>query len=389
MDELNACAVAPKVLSRAEYSFQLRVNPWQHPALDQNIHHLLAILTALCNDCGGVVYLTTHSCEVQVVTKLTFELFKQRLLAQIKEATEQLVDIQEASEQLRKEEIWATIQVRETEGTVQYPKMQSTGLCKPTEFKMNLSGHIELSRSPEQKSPNNTSMATNEDTSYSDSQVDFTSCQRLDWSENKRDWENCVKMKALNANEIVTACPMWKPTQPMNVTPDRDTLQYLFDSREHMAKTLSKVETEQPGFAIVCKTWRFHVSDLDTDPATPPGHVCDILTVSETGRVNFWVIVAHTDGTSSSNQSQYLMDTGRMIKYQLLKKGSAAGLATLSINCSLFCPTSTSMSSSASLQFLESQVMENRDIYDMNINFEDLQRALAMMILCRESPLKR
>ena len=67
-------------------------------------------------------------------------------------------------------------------------------------------------------------------------------------------------MKALDTDDIVVACPKWKPTQHMNITPRGDTLQDLFDTKEHMEQTMSKVETGQPGFAILCKTWRFHVS---------------------------------------------------------------------------------------------------------------------------------
>ncbi len=69
-----------------------------------------------------------------------------------------------------------------------------------------------------------------------------------------------------------------------------------------------------------------------------------------------------------------------MIKYQLLKKGTATELKNLFITCGLICPTSNTMDCPASLK---------RGISDGNIDFKALQHALAMVILCRECPLKR
>ncbi len=294
-------------MSRAEYSFELQINPWQHPKLDQNIHHLLAILTALSNDCGGLVYLATGPSEMELPSHETFDRFKQGILHQITETTQLLVDIDEASEHLQQNKVWATIRVRETQGTVQYPNTETPGLCKPTEFRMGLSGHIELPQCSEQESLEETRFASKEEASYSEQPVDLCSYQRLDWSENKKDWESSVKMKAKDTD--FTDMTMFKPSQPMHVTPNRDALQYLFNSREQMEQTLSKVETEEPGFAIACKTWRFHLPAPDKDPDNPAGQFCDILTVTDTGKVKLWGIVDHIDIRTFS----YLMETGRMI----------------------------------------------------------------------------
>ncbi len=378
VDEINSYAVDSKTTSRTEYSFQLQINPWQHPMLDRNIHHLLAILTALSNDCGGFVYLATDPCEMQLVAHEIFEQFKQRLLHQITKMGKLSVDIDEPSEQLRQDKVWATIWVREIQGAVHYP----TGLCKPTEFRMGLSGQVEFSRS-KQESLEETQLVSQEEASYSEQPVDFFSYQRLDWSENKKDWQNCLNMKEIDTD--VANCNMWKPSQPMRVTPNTDTLQYLFNTREQMEQTMSEVETKEPGFAIVCKTWRFHVSAHDAEPDIPQGQICDIITVTKTGKVNLWGVVDYTDDMASS----YLKETGRMLKYQLLKKGPATGLSHLFINCYLICPMLNTMDRPTSLPLNEAQEVENRDVSEENIDFAALQHALAMVIMSRESPLKR
>ncbi len=57
------------------------MNPWQHPIFDENLHRLLALLSPLCNGCGGVVYLMAD--DAQTVTQENIQVYQERLYAPI------------------------------------------------------------------------------------------------------------------------------------------------------------------------------------------------------------------------------------------------------------------------------------------------------------------
>ncbi len=225
-----------------------------------------------------------------------------------------------------------------------------------------------------------------------DGLVDFVFCQRLDWSENKTDWESYVKVTSPNTEEIVESCALWKATQPMTVTPSKDAVRDRFASDRDMEETLSMVDTKEPGFAIVSKTWKFHITGDATEDELPD-HICDILTVSNKGKVSFWVITSCRDQRDEPYQMAYLMTTGRMIKYQLVRNGSEE-LANMGIECHLFTPTSQGTGRSrhkAIKSTVDILKMQNHMLQfcDEEVNFECLQKALAMVILSKKSPLKR
>ncbi len=224
------------------------------------------------------------------------------------------------------------------------------------------------------------------------SRVDFSSCPRLDWIESRKDWQKYVETKDVKTGDIVMSCSLWKPTQPMNITPDRDSLRYLFDSEDNMDKILSAVTTEDPGFAVVGRTWRFHLSDDNGLENLPIGHICDIVTVTNTGRLSFWVVVDRLDNSSFNNQIDYLMTTGRMLKYMIVQKGESENLSNLWLYCRLLpVVTSTSMGTKMQLRLHECRVMQRhlQHLYHEGVDFDYLQQAFSKVILSKESPLKR
>ncbi len=107
----------------------------------------------------------------------------------------------------------------------------------------------------------------------------------------------------------------------MTVSPDKATLEQWFASDEDLETTLSAVSTKEPGFAVVCKTWNFHIPNTDgksqTPMVRPPEHICDILTVSNNGRTCLWVVCSAYDAQTVGRQFEYLLTIGRMIKYKL------------------------------------------------------------------------
>ncbi len=221
--------------------------------------------------------------------------------------------------------------------------------------------------------------------------VDFSIVGKLDWSKNKKDWEDYVHGETPTLETIVNSCSLWKPTTPMTVTPEKETLGRWFASQEHMEKTLHVVDTKEPGFAVVCKTWKLHILDAETE-SRPPGHICDILTVSNKATVCLWVICSDYNEQTVGFQMEYLLTTGRMIKYQLVHAAGYGDLSNLCIECRLFCPNKSMETadtvSSAITESLEMQMCIWKLCTD-GVKFESLQKAVAWIILLKESPLKR
>ncbi len=181
---------------------------------------------------------------------------------------------------------------------------------------------------------------------------------------------------------------MLKPQLPMTLTPEREQLQYMFQSESDMNHVLATCNTDRnvPAFAIACKSWRSIVSSNKT-AQRPKGHICDILIVSEEGRIDFWVILADKDEDNITQAMGYLMTTGRMIKYRLMQNCSQQ-VPRLYIHCRLSSP-GTRKPISLEAQSAEMQTHLHHFSCKKMVNFVTLQRALAVVILSRESPLTR
>ncbi len=101
----------------------------------------------------------------------------------------------------------------------------------------------------EQPPPEDDSRANGKD---ADHEVDYSAYQTLDWTNNKEEWEKYVNIKKVETNEILTSCDMLQPQLPMTVTPERDQLQYMFQSVNDMERVLATCRTDRNrgGFAI-------------------------------------------------------------------------------------------------------------------------------------------
>ncbi len=437
VDELNKCISKSKDLRCGEYSFKLKLNPWQHPIFDKNIHHLLALLTLLRGGCGGVIYFLGD--DEHTVTQESVELYKERLktLADKKlECFPSSVNLVQMSLLLGMQRTWAALLLKKSYAIPRYPSAMVEGIWKPINFDIDMHGlirsksisethsrdaeeiqiplkgpskrridtallpmHINDDDAPQTDAVEETSSASGVQVPnikstdlLGSTTVDFSSCHKLDWSENKKDWEKYIKIKVVETNDIVASCPMWKPEHPMKITPDKGSLMYLFKSEEDMEETLFAVTTKGPGCAVVCRTWRFHITDVSETETRPPGHICDILTITETGRISFWVVVDSHDESNFEFQMEYLMTTGRMLKYQIIQKGAGNDLSNIWIECRLHALSmSTSVKNAVKLRMYESEGIQKHFYQpcEGGVNLAFLQRALAKLILCKESPLKR
>ena len=434
IDELNKSISTPVELRCGEYSFQLKMNPWQHPIFDENMQRLLALFTSLRSGCGGVIYLMSD--DMETVRDEIFQVYKERLHAlivrHIEKFTLQMNMVQVSL--LGTHRTWAALLLTKSRDELKYLPLETRTIWKPITLDLDKFGHIytkpesesqsesylEIKRSALSPVPraasstllqsysqeNNSPQPEPEisaasatvpvtPSGHSDDtltpKVDFSSCQKLDWTENTKDWQKYVKVKKVKIDDIVGSCPIWNPTEPMKVTPDRDSLRYLFESEKNMDETLRKTTTKEPGFAIVCRTWQFHTSDDDAIEDLPQGHICDILTVTDTGSLTFWVVVDICDESCFESQMKYLMTTGRMLKYQITQQ-STGDLSNLWIDCRLLpLTTPINMKTTVKLRSQECQEIQ-RHLYEMcheGVEFDCLQQAVAKVILSKECPLKR
>ena len=424
----------PGELRCGEYSFQLMMNPCQHPSLDENIHRLFALVLTLCRGCGGVVYFMAD--DAQTVTQEIFQVYQERLQALIgrnAKTRSLLTNMVQASLLLGTHRVWAVLFLKKSHDTLKHTLVATAPNGKPITLDFDLFGQIyaqpepysesegfqDMERSlvspsqattgsallpiysketPLQTEPETLSATATAQVAVSGHSditanpiVDFSSCTRLDWTENTKDWQKYVKIKEVKIDDIVTSCPMWNPMLPMAITPDRESIRYLFESEKDMEETLRDLATKEPGFAIVCRTWRFYISDDDAIEHLPPGHICDILTVTDTGRLTFWVVVNIHDESSFETQMEYLMTTGRMLKFQIVQK-TTGDFSSLWIDCRLF-PLATPINKEDTVKLRLQECQEiQKHLHHMcheGVDFVCLQQAVAKVILSKDSPLKR
>ncbi len=436
MDELNQCALDPGDLCCLEYSYTLNMNPCQHPVMDKNIHHLFVLVRSLSNTCGGVINFTLEDPETTITRAMvtTFEGRLTELIASKTELSKKNFFFIHLPLYLGTKQPWSAIYLNKSRRKLKYAPLDSRSGSKQTEFYIDMCGLIRITEPPDHQRhlqqsssinasgldtkgsvddlvhPNESgenslaaevttptlegdsvvSQPTSGDGSKSDL-VDFSSINMLEWSKNKADWEKYVHGETPTLEKIVNSCLLWKPSSPIRVTPDKATLREWFPCVDDMEETLSEVDTNEPAFAVACKTWTFHISNCETE-SRPPGHICDILTVTNKGKVCLWAICMDQNGQNVNCQMEYLLTTGRMIKYKLLHQAEDGELSNICIDCRLFFPnTATETSDAIRLVAGKSSEMQNQILRfcDNEVNFELLQRALALIILSKTSPLRK
>ncbi len=116
--ELNRCSSMPEGLRCGEYEFKLKMNPWQHPIYEENIHILLALLTSLRHGCGGVVYLMTEDTEN--VAQDIFNVYQGRLLPLISRKLESQTDMVRVSFRFGTHLAWAALLLKKAYDALKY-----------------------------------------------------------------------------------------------------------------------------------------------------------------------------------------------------------------------------------------------------------------------------
>ncbi len=418
---VNECAVTGNGFLCPEYSYQLCLNPWQHPAFDNRANLLLGVIVALCNTCGGFVRFT-YDQGVPDLTEETREMFNSRLLELVQEKTNII-----SAERLMRltlhldpvDSTWAILAVKKAENRHRCGALQldcdiygdthihnqsstDTGTCSEDpsigtgqELSLHASGPdaVHTAESPTTRTNPDTDGASTEGvvSEPEDAPVVFACFQKLNWTEHKKDWHRYVNVKEQTLDDIVKSCPVWQPTAPMHITPDRATLESMFKSKNELEATLSKIDNGGSGFAIASRKWST-ILPFGNCCVPPRNHICDILTISvleKWQRICLWEIVDSTDEGTVRNQLEYVMKLGRVIKFHLMKQNN--GCPNICVECNLYAPSGAVdesqqvraiLNTSAELQNIVS------DFCHENGKFESLQKAIVFTMLFKESSMK-
>ncbi len=411
LHEITSCAVPPQELRCGEYCFRLCANPFQHPCLHRNIHHLTILLTALSNTCGGMVQLSIP--ERTMPGEREFSSFKSRLCS-LPGIHQNLLAISQTGDDTSS---WAIIAAKKCQETL-FCNVDNSDVklwidingqllqeeCSPREERQKglqnpgESSGEEQKRDPEQKSEIadvDGSPKQSTEVTVETAPADFSTFNQLNWDENKKNWQDSLITAKQSTKDIIDSCDIWEPRLPMQMTPDRDSLKRLFQSDAECRETISKLETKAPGFAIASRTWASFLPEPYRLQG-PPSHLCDILTVAKDDglklsqpRICLWVIVSSSTEHVILKQVEYMFLLGRRIKYQLSEQSSE--VPNLAIQCMLH---STRQEDDAriehTLKELGTQDMQKVvcSAFSGKGTFDGIRQSVALLLLSQESPIK-
>ncbi len=417
--EINACVVPSQELLCSEYCFRQCVNPFQHPSFDKNIHHLTALLKALTNTCGGVVQLSVHGGTV-VGGREQLTSYTSQLLA-MTGISENLVKIYPGGDNTP----WALIAAKNRQDI-----FFSNSGNSSVKLRIDINGQLlqedckqtgegqEVSNQPDEAlgengaqdrdsvqkritdvdgspPPNRSKLSTtekDEEVDVSQTPVEFST--ELNWDTNKKNWDEILGEAKTSTDEYIASCEVWEPRKPMQVTPDRDSLKYLFPSDDACEDTISRLETQTPGFAIASRSWTSLLPQLDIQ--RPMNHLCDILTVAKSEGLEvpqpsicLWVIVSRSTEQVIQEQLQYMFIVGRAIKHQLSNQDRE--VTAVAIRCMLH-STHPEDNDRIEKNLQESGIQHMQEFLCSTFKgmgtFDSVKRCMALLLLTQESPIK-
>ncbi len=403
--KLNSFAVPLVDLKCAEYCFRCCMNPLQHPSLDPNIHHLVAMVTALGNTCGGVLFLAAPSGILR--EEIKFSKFQTRLQEMLPASAILLSPLSAFAEIPEYDQFWAVLVVKKGQQFLPYRLgRNSLQLWGDINGRLHYIPHQQsiaetkgkpLNESSESAAPSaRTTQATRSlvgtetlDTVETYTPVECSTLRELNWDQHKSNWKQTLKVLNHSTEEIVSSCSIWQPDMPMQLTPDKEVLAYFFLSESEMKQTLKRIECKVPGFAIASRTWLSLLPEHHIHASRPARHLCDVLTVSQQCEVCLWVVVSESRENLISEQLQYAMIVGRTIKYQIAKHNRWA--SNLTIRCMLH------STQAGNNELIENTLTQSgifcthellNPLFQEQCNFGTLQRGIALLLLAKESHIK-
>ncbi len=238
LQDINTCVVPSEELICAEYCFRHCVNPYQHPCLDPNIHHLTALLTALSNTCGGVVLLCTP--EKTVLEEREFRLFTSRLLS-LPDIDGRLLKVSQTADKTS----WAIIAKKSNEllscnfdNNCMKLCIDMSGQLQGEQCSLEISQKSDPTPGPVpdeitdvEDNPSSTISEANAGDIYTNIEVetvgqspaDFSTFHELNWDQNRKNWQENLNETKQSPEELIASCDICEPRLPMQITPDKDS----------------------------------------------------------------------------------------------------------------------------------------------------------------------
>ncbi len=254
-----------------EHCYSCCVNPVQHPRHYANIHYLVALLIALCNTCGGVVFLTAS--EGMSPGKCTFSTFEKRLREMLNtfHFPEGLIKMYKCDAIF-----WGIIVSKNShESRLLYHVGR-----KVLNFQIDVHRQLHFENVPvkthevsDNVGPNKEQNVLRDDSNLSLESEDVSSSDppadmefsELTWDRNKGNWRGILKTTDQSFDNFVSSCDIWKPSSPMQMTPDEQSVKYLFQSHTDCSEVIARLKTEVPGFAIAHISWLSFLPEHDVE----------------------------------------------------------------------------------------------------------------------------
>ncbi len=409
LDEINAFALPSDRLCCGEYCFQFGLNPWQHASFDDNIHHLDALLIALSNSCGGLVFLSTD--EVTSHKKIQFSTFTAP-------GSLSTLSSREINHFAFPRNVWSVIAVKPSAETAFYElngcdveiSIDIHGLLQYVTNSPDQPGIVEfpaynavytkteadidpnsVSTEPSQQSPER----PGDSVDMSEPPVELSTVRELNWDQNKGNWQNILRKPKGSIDDLLSLCDVLESQMPMQFTPDKDSLRYLFPSHTKFNDALHSLATKTPGFAIGSRSWLTLLPELGL-LQRPPNHLCDILTVSKgegldlsKPNVCLWVVVSYSNEQIIRTQLKYMFMVGRGIKQRMANQSRE--VPSWSIRCLLHSThDEDNFLIENTLQELGIQSTQDFlcSIFAERNTFDAVKRGIGRLILSQESCIK-
>ncbi len=372
MEEVKNFAVPIEDPKCPEHCYSCCLNPTQHPRLYTHIHHVVALLKALCNTCGGVIFLTAP--EGTGDDEINFCRFEHRLREMLLASgfPEGLVETYQRDE--CDTAFWAIIVAKKSHQMLPY-SIGGNAYNFQIDVHRRISLKVVTMETPEvsknkenMESLNSTGVHSRKqsideqsfDAEYAASckSANWVDVDELTWGRNKNNWDNILKAADQSYDSCVGSYDIWKPSSPMRVTPDRQSLKYLFRTDAECSEVLEKLNTQIPGFAIASRSWLSFLSETDVE-TQPDSHLCDILTVAQDNEVCLWVIVSESGEQVIHTQLHYMLTVGRNIKHKILNQNKKG--PNITIRCRL-----------CSTQVVENEFIEKHEKYVLIQNTQEM-----------------
>ncbi len=294
----------------AEYCFQFCFNPYQHPSFNYNKHHLDALLAALSNSCGGLVFLTAEEAPQKTIQFSTFPPSSRSTSDRVESETSETSELDFPCN------VWSVIKVKKSAETepcdfngervevkidingnlryVQHSGEQLESVANPAHEREQRNPKADTDPDPYSKHAPQPPITKPRVDDVADSEPPVE-VSELNWDKNKINWPKILQKADESIDECINSCDFLEPRIPMQIMAEKDSLRYLIPSGASLEETLHKIATKKPGFAISNRSWMSLLPDGDLQER-PTNHLCDILTVSKSEDLKpsicLWVVVS-------------------------------------------------------------------------------------------------